>query len=100
VLQANAQKEVPAQNAGTSRLIIAYKRKLGSAALTVAVLIVLFVFVRPLITLLGLVLVLPGLTLLDGLLALSVLPRLRTLLSLSELVALLILHIVCHEIPP
>jgi hypothetical protein len=69
--------------------------KLGSAALMVAVLVVFLAFVLPLI-LLGLVLVLSGLSRLPSL-SLLVLSGLRTFLSLSVLVALLLLHIVCHE---
>jgi len=83
------KKEVPVTIAGTS-CNHCVKRKLGSAALTVAVLVVFFILVLPLITLLGLVLVLAGLACLTGL---------AGLLVFSVLVALLIflIHIVCHE---
>jgi hypothetical protein len=79
--------------AGTSNS--ALKRKLGSATLTVAVLIL---FVGLVLTALFL-LVLAGLT---ALLALSLLAGLAALLALAELSALLarvtfFLHIVCHD---
>jgi hypothetical protein len=68
--------------------------ELGSAALTVAVLIIFLVFALPLAALLGLVLV--------GLAALLALTGLVALLALSRLAALLtlFLHIVCHKSPP
>jgi len=69
--------------------IIASKRKLGSATLTVAVLILFLVLVRTALFLL----VLAGLT---ALLALSLLSGLTALLALSGLVTFLF-HIVCHK---
>jgi hypothetical protein len=72
--------------AGTS--IIAMNRKLGSAALTVAVLILFVTLV--------LALLLRVLTGLAGLTALLTLSGLAALLALPDLVTLL-LHIVCHK---
>jgi len=69
--------------------IIASKRKLGSATLTVAVLILFLVLVRTALFLL----VMAGLT---ALLALSLLSGLTALLALSGLVTFLF-HIVCHK---
>jgi hypothetical protein len=70
--------------------VISAKKKLGSATLTVAVLVVFFV-----LTLAAFLL-----RVLAGLAALLTLSRLATLLALSDLAALLtfLLHIVCHEI--
>jgi hypothetical protein len=72
-----------------------WQRKLGRAALTVAIL-VLFVFGLALTAFLRLLLLLTGLT---ALLALSVLTGLTALLALSRLTALLpfSFQIVCHE---
>ncbi|MHB8217924.1 MAG: hypothetical protein ACYDDS_17770 [Candidatus Sulfotelmatobacter sp.] len=92
-----AKNEVPARGPGLQLLRV--QRELGSATLTIAVLILFFVLVLP--ALFGLVLarlttLLAGLT---AVLALSGLSRLTALLALSELVTLLTLlfHIVCHK---
>jgi hypothetical protein len=70
-----------------------FERKLRSAALTVAVLVIFFIVVLTLTALFWLLLT--GLT---TLLALSGLARLIVLSGLSALLALLF-HIVCHEYP-
>ncbi|HXM65575.1 MAG TPA: hypothetical protein VN911_02505 [Candidatus Acidoferrum sp.] len=87
------------RNAGTS--ISTPKRRLGSATLTVAVLILFLVLVLTALLLTGLA----GLTGLAALLTLSGLSRLTALLTLPGLATLalselipLFLHIVCHKI--
>jgi hypothetical protein len=83
-------------------LKIASKRKLRSAALTVAVLVIFFIVVLTQTALFWLLLTgLTALLALSGLARLVVLPGLPALLALSGLTSLLalFLHIVCHEYP-